>query len=131
MRRQFALPAEDIAWLESTGKNYELVAEGGVLRVVIHDFPVPPGYNVPAVSVSVRIEPGYPDTQLDMVYAFPHLVRIDGVGINNLTNQSIDGKVWQRWSRHRTAAAPWIPGQDNLERHYVYMLHWLAREVGQ
>ncbi len=129
MRRQFALPSEDMEWLESQQLRYELVSEGGAPRVIVHDFPVPPGYNVGSVAVNVRIEPGYPDSQIDMVYFYPALARVDGRALTAISNDNFDGKTWQRWSRHRTPANPWRPGIDNLATHFALIQDWLAREL--
>src|SRR6266404_1805585 len=113
-RRQFSLPAEDLTWLEGLELNYELVSESGGLRVVVYGLPVPAGYNVEKADVNVRIEPGYPDTQIDMAYFFPKLSRSDGRAIAAVCDDTFDSKTWQRWSRHRTPANPWRPGVDNL-----------------
>lgn len=129
MRRDFTLPIEDMEWLESLGLPYELVKSDGVLRVVIHSFPIPEGYTTPNVSVNVRIEPGYPDAQIDMAYFFPELVRKDGRVIGALAADNFDGKTWQRWSRHRTPANPWRPGLDNLATHFALVEDWLSREL--
>jgi hypothetical protein len=128
MRRQFQLPEADVAHLESLGLPWEAVVEGRVQWLLVHGWPLPAGYNHRAVSIAIRVESGYPESQLDMVYALPHLVRQDGVGINNLTGQSIDGKDWQRWSRHRTEANPWRPGVDDLSTHLFLVDDWFARE---
>lgn len=114
MRRDFALPAEDMEWIEARGAPYELVAEGGALRVVLYEVAVPSGYNVGTVAANVRIEPGYPDTQIDMVYFYPALALTNGRAIGAISTDAFDGKTWQRWSRHRTPANPWRPGIDNL-----------------
>ena len=62
-RRQFHLPAEDLEWLENIPSEFELVAENGVLRVVLYGYPIPPGYQQHEADLNVRIEPGYPDTR--------------------------------------------------------------------
>ena len=129
MRRQFALPAEDMEWLEGLGKPFELVSEGGALRVVIHELGVPAGYNVPTVSVNVRIEPGYPDAQIDMAYFYPDLTLTNGRALGAISPDAFDGKTWQRWSRHRTPANPWRPGIDNLATHFALVQDWLERET--
>lgn len=129
MRRQFSLPAEDLDWLESQPLEYELVSDGGALRVILHGLPVPAGYNVNSVAANVRIEPGYPDAQVDMVYFYPDLSRADGRAIGALSGESFDGKAWQRWSRHRTPANPWRPGVDNLSTHFALVQDWLEREL--
>lgn len=128
-RQEFALPADDMQWLNATGLQYELVAEDGALRVVLYDFPVPVGYNLSKVAVNVRIDSGYPDIQIDMAYFFPTLQRLDGRSIDSTSTDAFDGKTWQRWSRHRTGANPWRPGVDNLSTHMAAVEEWLAREL--
>jgi hypothetical protein len=130
-RRDFSLPSEDAEWLESIGHRYELVQEGAVLRVVVYDWAVPSGYTENKVDVHVRIEPGYPDTQIDMVYFHPALARADGKSIGAASSESFDGKVWQRWSRHRTPANPWRPGVDMLSTHFALIDQWLVRELAK
>lgn len=129
MRKQFQLPEADEAYLESLDRPWETVIEAGARWLLLHEWPAPTGYNHPAVTAAVRIEPGYPDTQLDMVYFCPHLARADGIGINNLTGQAIDGRNFQRWSRHRTGANPWRPGVDDLSGHLMLVEDWLLREI--
>lgn len=130
-RRDFSLPSEDAEWLECIGNRYELVQEGGVLRVVIYGWSVPAGYEQGEVDLHVRIEPGYPDAQIDMVYFNPPLARTDGRAIGAASNESFDGKVWQRWSRHRTPANPWRPGVDMLSTHFALIDEWLVRELAK
>lgn len=128
-RQDFKLPQDDLDWLCETGRRFELVAEANVLRVVLYGFPLPPGYNRSEVDVNVRIDPGYPDTQIDMVYVHPPLARADGRPIGALSQDRFDGKEWQRWSRHRTPANPWRPGIDNLSTHFGLIEEWFAREL--
>jgi hypothetical protein len=130
-RRQFSLPADDIAWLNGQGFQYELVLEGGVPRVIVYSLALPAGYTVDRADVNVRIDPGYPDTQIDMAYFYPALARKDGRPIGATAVDRFDGKVWQRWSRHRTPANPWRPGVDNLSTHFALIDHWLARELAK
>lgn len=128
MRRQFRLPQSDEAFLDSLGRPWETIIEGGTQWLLVHEWPMPPGYNHALVSIAVLIETAYPDGQLDMVYACPHLARPDGVAIPNLSQHSIDGKSWQRWSRHRTAANPWRSGIDDVAAHLFLVDDWLFRE---
>lgn len=128
-RREFSLPEEDTMWLEESGLNYELVREGSTLRVVLYGFPVPSGYNERTVDAYVRIDPGYPDNQIDMVYFHPALRLTSGRSIGALSDDSFDGKTWQRWSRHRTPANPWRPGLDCLATHFALVQSWLEREL--
>jgi hypothetical protein len=129
MRRQFALPENDQAHLDAHGLPWETIISNGGRWVLIHTFPVPGGYNHSSVDIAVKIEPGYPDTQLDMVYFYPPLARLDGSPIGALSSQVIDGKGFQRWSRHRTGANPWRPGEDDLSSHLSLIEYWLEREL--
>jgi len=105
------------------------VRENGTLRVVVYEWPLPAGYDHASASVNVRIEPGYPDAQIDMAYFYPPINRVDGRPIANLAADMFDGKNWQRWSRHRTPANPWRPGIDNLATHFGLVEHWLHKEL--
>jgi hypothetical protein len=128
MRRQFSLPEADETWLESLGLLWEAIIENGVHWLLLHGYPVPSGYDHDRVTVAVRIETGYPEAQLDMVYFYPPLARLDCVTIGALSTQPLDGKTFQRWSRHRTGANPWRPGEDDLSTHLALVNDWLERE---
>jgi hypothetical protein len=128
MKRQFQLPEQDVIYLEGLGLSWEAVNDGGMQWVIIHNYPVPPGYNVKEVSVAVKIESGYPRAQLDMAYFFPALSRLDGNPINAITVQAIDGKQYQRWSRHRTGQNPWREGVDDLSTHIALVSFWFEKE---
>jgi Prokaryotic E2 family E len=65
-----------------------------------------------------------------MAYFNPPLSRTDGQAIPCVQAiEQLDGKSWQRWSRHRTGTSAWVPGVDNLERHFAYVQDWLSLEV--
>ena len=128
-RRQFSLPAEDMDWLEGRDSPFELVADGGAMRVVLYDFPLPAGYTANTVTAQVRIEPGYPDVQIDMVWFTPALALSSGRGIGAISQEQFDGKQWQRWSRHRTSVNPWRPGIDSLATHFALVEDWISRET--
>ena len=127
-RRDFTLPQDDLEWLNQSAEAFELVEEDGVLRVVIYDFPIPSGYKQCRADVNVRIDSGYPDSEIDMVYVHPALQRSDGKSIGAISTDQFDGKQWQRWSRHRTVANPWRPGIDNLATHFGLVQYWFSRE---
>ncbi len=133
LRRDFELPIEDKTYLDSLGSAWEVTTEqtpnGIVRRVLIHQFPIPPGYNVSIAAVNVRLEAGYPDTQIDMAYFSPPLAREDGKAINALSSDPYDGRDWQRWSRHRTGESQWRVGTDNLATHMALTGHWLQAEL--
>lgn len=129
LRRQFDLLPADQKFLEDYGLPWETVVDGSQQWVLIHDFPTHDGYNHPRITAAIRMETGYPHTELNMVYFFPPLARKDGNGIGaTQATQAIEGKTYQRWSRHRTAHHPWKINHDNIGTHIFLIEDWLARE---
>ncbi|MBL7789355.1 MAG: hypothetical protein JNL75_05920 [Chitinophagales bacterium] len=128
MKRDFILPEEDKIFLDNLGLSWETVNDLGMQWVIIHDYPVAQGYNHQKVSVALKIETGYPRTPLDMAYFFPMLQRLDGKAINAICDQQIDGKQYQRWSRHRTGENPWREGIDDLTTHLTLVSFWFEQE---
>ena len=128
LRRDFDLLPLDEKLLNEYGHPWETVLDGSQW-VLIHEFPTHKGYNHPRVTVAIRMETGYPNTQLNMAYFFPALARNDGKAIGATgAKQVIDGKTYQRWSRHRTAQNPWRIGVDGLDTHVILIEDWLTRE---
>lgn len=129
LRRQFPLQAEDEVFLnEELGLPWETITCGSPW-LLIHEFPTHFGYDHATVTAAIRIEAGYPATPLDMVYFYPALTRKDGKRLGATdANQAIDGKNYQRWSRHRTPQNPWRVGEDNIGTHVHLIEEWLERE---
>lgn len=128
MRNQFILPENDVAYLSDLGLPWETLNERGMQWFLVYNFPVPAGYNLTEVCVAVKIETGYPRSPLDMAYFYPPLSRQDGKQINAITIQQIDGKQFQRWSRHRTGQNPWREGVDDLSTHMSLVTFWFEQE---
>lgn len=130
MRRDFQLPAEDSRFLDQLGR-WESINDRGMQWVLIYDYPVCPGYTVDKVTVAIKIDTGYPRTQLDMAYFLPALQRTDGKTINATSGQQINGKLFQRWSRHRTAQNPWREGIDDISTHMSLVSFWFEQEFNK
>ena len=129
LRRQFELPDFDLEYLDRRHLQWEAVIEGPMQWVVLHDHPVPGGYNHTSVSAALQLPQSYPDTQIDMVYFYPHLKLTNGRVAPRLSDHGFDGKIWQRWSRHRTGANPWRRGYDCIETHVMLIDEWLERDL--
>lgn len=129
MRRQFVLPEADREYLGSLGHPWETLKDGPAGWLLLDAFEVPSGYNVSKVAVALRIEPGYPDSQIDMAYFHPPLARQDGKAIRALADIAIDGRMWQRWSRHRTEKNKWRAGEDDIGTQLLLVRHWLELEL--
>ncbi len=129
LRLQFQMPESDREFLETRGLSWETITDLNSKWLLIHNLPVPAGYNQQTVTAALMIVPGYPDAQIDMVYFYPPLARTDNGEIKALTTQIIDGKSYQRWSRHRTAQNPWRPGEDDVSTHLAQVEYWLEKEL--
>ena len=128
LRRDFNLLPQDERFLEEYGLPWEAISDGSQW-VLIHEFPTHSEYNHLRVTAAIRMETGYPNTELNMVYFFPALARKDGRAIGaTQAKQVVEGKTYQRWSRHRTAQNPWRPGVDGVDTHIFLIEDWLARE---
>jgi Prokaryotic E2 family E len=123
MRHEFSLPEEDEEYLNSLGMSWETICDGGGQWLLLHNFPFPDGYNCAAGSIAINIPSGYRTAQLDMAYFDPPLNRLDGLPLKQTQAvQQIDGRHWQRWSRHY----PWRAGVDWLATHIAHIKNWLA-----
>ena len=127
-RRQFVLPAEDVEYLDGLELPWEAIDSGGQRYILVHEVPLIAGYTVDTVCLAVQLDAGYPRSVLDMVYVYPDLQRLDNQPIGALSPLPIDGKHFQRWSRHRTGANPWRMGVDNLGTHIEQARLWLEQE---
>jgi len=131
-RRQFTLPEEDREHLEAGGFLWETVNEGGTMWLVIDQYPIPEGYNHTQVCAAFRIQAGYPTAEIDMVFVHPALRRTDNQPIRCTDGTvTVDGRMFQQWSRHRTPQNPWRPGEDNLATHLTLVDDWFLREFGR
>ena len=129
MRRQFDLTERDRVFLEARSLVWETIIENNQRWLIIHAYRIVGGYDHSYAMAAINISSGYPDTQLDMVYFYPHLALSNGRFIGALTSHHLDGKIWQRWSRHRTQQNPWRAGLDDLSTHFALVDYWLEREV--
>lgn len=126
-RQNFTLPEEDVETLEKMSLQWETLLSPS-MWLVIYNYPIPDGYNVKNVDLALTITSSYPATEIDMAYFFPPLIKNNAKPINAISNQSIDGKNFQRWSRHRKPGE-WRPGIDNLATHLCLVDNWLVNDL--
>jgi hypothetical protein len=127
-RRDFRLPAADEEYLDGLGLLWEAIRDRQNQWLILRGWKIPAGYNVGTVDLALLIPSNYSDSQIDMAYFKPQLSRLDGRCINNLSQETIAGEIWQRWSRHRTSQNPWRPGIDDVASHLGLVDEWLHRE---
>ncbi len=125
------LPNGDSNFITSCKLQVDTIKEGNLTWLIFRDFKIPEGYNVEVADAAIMLPPHYPATQLDMIYFNPPLARIDGKQIRTLSNQPIEGKSFQRWSRHRTTLNKWNPEIDDIESHLDLMNSCLIAEFAK
>lgn len=128
LRQDFRLPAADEEYLDGRTLEWETICDGNNKWLIIHQWKVPDGYNCEKTDLALLIPANYSDSQIDMVYFKTPLARLDGLAIKNLSQESIAGEAWQRWSRHRTSLNPWRVGVDDVASHLSLVDEWLRRE---
>ncbi len=129
--RAFALLPTDEVGLTARGLTWSTRVHQGRRWLLLHDVALPTGYNAAAATIAMEIPSSYPMGEIDMFYVHPHLGRRDGVTIpQTQIAQVIEGRSYQRWSRHRGLTAPWRPGSDSVLTHLALIDASLAREVG-
>lgn len=129
MRREFNFNEEEAAYLDALSPSWETIKNNGQRWLLIPSFPVPKGYTVDSSIAAINIPLEYPVARLDMVYFYPAIKRCDGKEIRaTQVNKEIDGKTFQRWSRHYSNAHPWNPNGDSIITHIMAIQGWLARE---
>jgi len=131
MRRDFQMPQEDVEMLDSNDFQWETVKEGKKQWLIVRGCQIPKGYNQSVADVALLIESNYPSTEIDMAYFYPAVLPANGKTPKNCgSKQPIEGKQWQRWSRHRkNPQLDWIEGVHNVVTHLNQVRGWLEREV--
>lgn len=131
LKQDFRMPEADETYLNNLGLQWETRLDGKNQLIIIHGWKIPAGYSVAEATLALLIPANYPDSQIDMVYFNPHLARVDGKIIANLTPFSISGIAFQQWSRHRTSVNPWRAGVDDVASHLALVDDWLRREFSE
>ena len=131
-RRDFTLLEADTEYLDRLGLKWETIVDGKRRWLLIHDFPVPPGYTVARVMLALEIPSSYPGAALYGFYAYPALALASGRAIpKTQLRGELLGREFHGWSRHRGSAAPWDPSSDNVVTHMGLVDAALAKEVGE
>jgi hypothetical protein len=131
-QRSFALLDVDEAHLDGLGCKWETVVSDGRRWLLIHDYQLPVGFNRSSTRLALDIPPSYPGAEIDMFYFNPPLDLASGGGIPSThITATINGTVYQGWSRHRGPQSPWKPATDNVITHLGLVEGALHKEVGQ
>ena len=124
------LTTDDVSFVKSYSEELvDFITKGNTCWTVFRQFKLPEGYNVDVADLAIMVPSNYPLGRLDMFYFSPALSRKDAKPIGALTSTTLEGKNYQRWSRHRTPANPWNPEIDNLESHVMLATSCLEAEL--
>ncbi len=128
--RSFAILPADQAGLDARNLNWETVVDSGRRWLILRDVELPQGFNHGKATIAIEVPTTYPMAELDMFYCYPALSRLDGRPIpQTQVTEAIQGRSFQRWSRHRGGASPWRAGTDNVLTHLALVEASLLREV--
>lgn len=130
--RQFELLACDQRHLDMEYPGWMAVIESGRRWVLLPNYVLPDGYTRRSADLAVEIPPTYPLTEIDMFYLNPEAALSNGATIPATdVRQSIAGRSFQRWSRHRGEVSVWQPSSDNIITHLALVESAILREVQQ
>jgi len=120
----------DARYLDSKDYNYSAEEDGkGWIHVVIHDFLLPDAYAPRSCDLLIKLPPGYPNANPDMFWTHPDIKLIRGAWPRSAeVHEVLNGKSWQRWSRHLTASK-WRPGCDCIQTFLAAIRRELAKGV--
>lgn len=128
--RAFRLLDSDEEFLDAYFSDWESIVDGGRQWLMIPQLSLPAGYSVTDVSLALEIPSTYPGAQIDMFYVHPPITLHAGTQIPATeARMPILGQEFQRWSRHRGAAAPWQVGMDSVVTHLALVESALLKEV--
>lgn len=110
------LPEQDRDYLTNRAISFLEVAENNNRGVIFINRFLPLGrYSDPMVDVFLPLPSGYPDVPPDMFYVFPWVKLTPENKYPKAADQPfpLNGKSWQRWSRHPEANT-WRRGIDGI-----------------
>ena len=123
------LPVLDLKYLQERDIKHSVTNEGNMTCLVLSEYCLPPGLNVPRSDLLLRLSPGYPDVPPDMWWFSPTVMRADGRQIEaTQVMEHYLGRRWQRWSRHFNQGQ-WRPSIDCLESFLALIRREIERSV--
>lgn len=126
----FEVLPNDRDYLSHAFKKFRTTIENGRRWLIVEDYQLPDGYNHNTVALAVEIPIGYPQAQLDMFYTYPAVQLLTGQQPDRTEHrETIEGKNYQRWSRHRGQTSMWNPAVDSIITHFALIEEAIVREV--
>jgi hypothetical protein len=117
--------AQEAEVLRAEGQSVDLIEAEGLVNLVLHSYPLPPGYNKATTELLVKIPASYPNGRPDMFWVDEDLLLKDGRCPRSADLiETILGKKWRRFSWHPQG---WNPGTDNLRTYLEFVNARLAK----
>lgn len=126
----FNILPKDNEYLNQVFGNYRTIIDQNRRWLIVDNYQLPEGYSHQKISIAIEIPITYPQAEIDMFYTYPRIQLVTGA-IPSCTevDQLIEGKSYQRWSRHRSHLSAWNPASDNIVTHFALIEESLLREV--
>jgi len=104
----------------------EVQPDSAFVNLVIKDFPLGGGFNLPAADLLIRVPLSYPDTGPDMFWTDPRVLLSSGQEPQaaNVRERYLD-REWRRFSWHRNR---WDSIRDNLSSYIEFVHHRIAQK---
>lgn len=129
---QFEVLPKDDEYLKQVFGDFRTIIDQGRRWLVVENYELPDGYSHKQVTLAIEIPSLYPQAEIDMFYTCPRIYLPNGVTPScTEIEQTIEGKSYQRWSRHRSHVSQWNPVIDSVVTHFSLIEESLLREVQQ
>lgn len=98
--------------LREEGFDVEIREEGGVPMLLIHEYPLPPGWSQATTDLLLQLPKAFPNGKPDMFWTETGVTLDDGSAPKKaeVTQTHLD-KEWRRFSWHPQS---WTPATDNI-----------------
>jgi hypothetical protein len=123
------LPEREVAYLAEHWPDAQVSQDGGMVAVVLPQFPFPAGFAPDRADLMLRLPFGFPDAKPDMFWVEPFVTVRGAQPVASEVREVHLGKTWQRFSRH-LADQDWRSGVDGLRSYVALINSMLRREAG-
>ncbi|MEW8441816.1 MAG: E2/UBC family protein [Candidatus Thiodiazotropha taylori] len=118
---------DQLAAIQHQFDQIDIVQSGQLRLIVIHNVPIPKGWDRDSTDLMIQVPPSYPPAALDMFWIFPHIKLPSGAWPNRGDQFEQHGGVnWQRFSWHY-AGNRWHPSRDSLSSHLRFCMTRLSQ----
>lgn len=104
----------------------EVHEDPSFVNLILKDFPLGSGFNMPSADLLIRVPLSYPDSGPDMFWTDPRVLLQNGQEPQaaNVRERYLE-RDWRRFSWHRSR---WDSVRDNLFSYLEFIRHRLAHK---